>query len=256
VASPSTTASAALGWIGRLVRKLIEGPVGTVVRFLSLDHNVLDVLERRAVHESAEFIAATMPKRLPSAREKRCGTLQSATPSDTASGSNLGVFKGYSINYLARRTDGRVFGFDSFRGLQEDWEGVGHTRSTFDLGGRLPRVRSNVSLVAGWFSDTLPGFLAANPAPLSLLHLDCDTYEATAEVLGLIMERLTPSTVIIMDDYHGFWGYRNGQFRAWAEFVAAHGLVYRYAAFNRHAVLVWNVQSGPHEPPHEQIVPQ
>jgi hypothetical protein len=33
----------------RVVRKLIEGPVGTVVRFLSLDHNVLDVLERRAV---------------------------------------------------------------------------------------------------------------------------------------------------------------------------------------------------------------
>jgi hypothetical protein len=58
------------------------------------------------------------------------------------------------------------------------------------------------------------------------------------------------------DDYYGFWGYRNGQFRAWAEFVAAHGLVYRYAGFNRHAVLIWNVQSGAPEPPREQIVPQ
>ena len=72
--------------------------------------------------------------------------------------------------------------------------------------------------------------MGANPAALSLLYLDCDTYEATAEVLGLIMGRLPRKTVIIMDDYHGFWGYRNGQFRAWAEFVAAHGLVYRYAA--------------------------
>ena len=81
-------------------------------------------------------------------------------------------------------------------------------------------------------------------------------YEATAEVLGLIVERLTPKTVIILDDYHGFWGYRNGQFRAWAEFVAAHRLVYRYAAFNRHAVLISNVQSGAPEQPREQIVPQ
>lgn len=165
-----------------------------------------------------------------------------------------GVFKGYSINYLARRTDGRVFGFDSFHGLQEDWKGVGHTRGTFDLAGRLPRVRSNVSLLAGWFSDTLPSFLAANPAPVSLLHLDCDTYEATAEVLALIMDRLTPRTVVIMDDYHGFWGYRDGQFRAWAEFVAAHRLVYRYIAFNRHAVMIQNVQPRDPEPPRENTV--
>jgi hypothetical protein len=40
------------------------------------------------------------------------------------------------------------------------------------------------------------------------------------------MEWLTLKTVIIMDDYHGFCSYRNGQFRAWAEFVAAHRLVY------------------------------
>jgi hypothetical protein len=168
----------------------------------------------------------------------------------------FGVFKSYSINYLTRCTDGRVFGFDSFRGLQEDWKCVCHIRGTFDLACRSPRVRANVSLVVGWFSDTSPRFLAANPAPLSLLHLDCDTYEATAEVLGLIMERLTPKTVIIIDDYYGFWGYRYGQFRAWAEFVAAHGLVYRHAAFNRHAVLIQNVQSRTLASPHKQIVPQ
>jgi predicted O-methyltransferase YrrM len=247
---------AALGRFGRLVRKLIEGPVGAVVRFLSLDHNVLDVLERRAVHHSADYIAATMPDALALRSREALWDFAIRNAERHGLWLEFGVFKGYSINYLARRTDGRVFGFDSFRGLQEDWKGVGHTRGTFDLVGRLPRVRSNVSLVAGWFRDTLPSFLAENPAPLSLLHLDCDTYEATAEVLGLIMKRLTPTTVIIMDDYHGFWGYRNGQFRAWAEFVAAHGLFYRYAAFNRHAVLIQNVQSGTLASPREQIVPQ
>jgi predicted O-methyltransferase YrrM len=234
-----------------LLRRLIEGPVGAVVRFLSPNHNVLDVLERRAVQDSVDYIAVAMPEAL--ALRSREALWDYAIRNAERHGLWLefGVFKGYSINYLARRTDGRVFGFDSFHGLQEDWRGVGHTRGTFDLAGHLPRVRSNVSLVAGWFGDTLPRFLAANPAPLSLLHLDCDTYEATTQVLGLIVERLTPKTVIIMDDYHGFWGYRDGQFRAWAEFVAAYGLVYRYAAFNRHAVLIWNVQFGAPELPRE-----
>jgi hypothetical protein len=256
VAPPSATGSVALGWLGRWVRKVIEGPVGTVARFLSLNHNVLDVLERRAVRDSADFIAAAMPEAL--ALRSREALWDYAIRNAERHGLWLefGVFKGYSINYLARRTNGRVFGFDSFHGLQEDWKSVGHVRGTFDLVGRLPRVRSNVSLVAGWFSDTLPGFLAVNPGPVSLLHLDCDTYEATGEVLGMITERLTPKTVIIMDDYHGFWGYRDGQFRAWAEFVAAHGLAYCYAAFNRHAVVVCNVRSGAPEPPNEQIAPK
>jgi hypothetical protein len=87
-------------------------------------------------------------------------------------------------------------------------------------------VRSNVIVGGRLVQRHLTRLFGREPARVSLLHLDCDTYEATAEVLGLIMERLTPKTVIIMDDYHGFWGYRNGQFRAWAEFVAAHGLVY------------------------------
>ena len=165
VASTSATASAALGWIGRFVRKLIEGPVGTVVRFLSPEHNVLNVLERRAVHDSADYIAATMPGA--AALRSREALWDYAIRNAERHGLwlELGVFKGYSINYPARRTDERVFGFDSLRGLQEDWKSVGHTRGIFDLAGHLPRMRSNVSLVAGWFSDTLPGFLATNRSP-------------------------------------------------------------------------------------------
>ncbi len=211
---------------------------------------MLDVLERRAVQESADYIAAAMPEALGLRSREALWDLALRNAAQDGLWLEFGVFRGYSINYLARRTDARVFGFDSFRGLQEDWKGGGHTRGAFDLAGRLPRVRSNVYLLAGWFGDTLPGFLAANPAPVSLLHLDCDTYEATADVLRLIVGRLTARTVVIMDDYLGFRGYRESQFRAWAEFVAAHGLDYRYAAFNRHAVVVWNIQPGkPSEPP-------
>ncbi len=234
-------ASVGLGSLGRFVRHLIEGPVGAALRFLSLSHNVLDVLEKRAVDESADYIAAAMPEAL--AVRSREALWNHAIRAAAREGLWLefGVFRAYSINYMARRTDRRIFGFDSFRGLQEDWKGVGHTSGTFDLGGRLPRTRTNVSLVKGWFKDTLPGFLEAHAEPVLLLHLDCDTYEATVEVLDLIKHRLTPERVVIMDDYHGFWGYRDGQFKAWAEFVATHELTFAYTAFNRRSVVIQNI---------------
>jgi hypothetical protein len=168
--------TAALGWAGRTVRRLIEGPIGELSRAASLDRNVVSVLERRAVEDSAEYIAAAMPQAL--ALHSREELWDFAIRNTVSEGLWLefGVFKGYSVNYLALRTPGRVYGFDSFRGLDEDWTGVGHVKGTFDLSGQLPRVRPNVTLLAGWFRDTLPGFLAANPAPISLLHLDCDTY--------------------------------------------------------------------------------
>jgi hypothetical protein len=234
--------SAGLGWAGRTVRRLIEGPIGELNRAASLDRNVVAVLERRAVEDSADYIAAAMPQAL--ALRSREELWDFAIRNVGAEGVWLefGVFKGYSINYLADRAPGKVYGFDSFRGLDEDWSGAGHVKGTFDLAGRLPRVRPNVRLLAGWFRDTLPGFLAANPDSVALLHLDCDTYGATAEVLGLVRDRLTPKSVVILDDYHGFWGFREGQLKAWAEFVAADGLAYRYAAFNRKAVVVQDLQ--------------
>src|SRR5919107_6018636 len=86
----------------------------------------------------------------------------------------FGVFEGASTNYLARRLPGRrLFGFDSFRGLPEAWRpdfGAG----AFSTGGRLPRVESNVTLVEGWFEDTLPPFVAGHSGPVALLHIDCD----------------------------------------------------------------------------------
>jgi hypothetical protein len=44
------------------VRRLIEGPIGELNRAASLDRNVVAVLERRAVEDSADYIAAAMPQ--------------------------------------------------------------------------------------------------------------------------------------------------------------------------------------------------
>ncbi len=146
----------------------------------------------------------------------------------------FGVFWGYSINYFARRLRkerARIYGFDSFEGLKEDWCGTQCPVGAFGLRGRLPRVLSNVSLVKGWFDETIPRFLEDHAGSFSFVHLDADTYESTALVLRLIESRLGPGAVIVFDDYIGVPNWENGEFRAWQEFVAARKITYRYLGF-------------------------
>ena len=88
----------------------------------------------------------------------------------------FGVYRARTLNYLAAKTSQTLYGFDSFEGLPEFWrDGIG--KGAFALDG-LPKVRSNVVLVKGWFDDSLPKFLLDlnSSDPLSYLHIDCDLY--------------------------------------------------------------------------------
>eukprot|EP00929_Paragymnodinium_shiwhaense_P032776 TRINITY_DN18120_c0_g1_i2.p1 TRINITY_DN18120_c0_g1~~TRINITY_DN18120_c0_g1_i2.p1 ORF type:complete len:354 (-),score=86.33 TRINITY_DN18120_c0_g1_i2:150-1211(-) len=78
----------------------------------------------------------------------------------------------------------RVYGFDSFDGLPEDWRhGIG--TGAFASGGKPPDVlgkyAEDVELVLGLFGDTLESFLQQQPAnePVALVHIDCDLYSST-----------------------------------------------------------------------------
>ena len=103
----------------------------------------------------------------------------------------FGVYSGNTINHIASMTPQKVFGFDSFEGLPEDW------RADFPKGrfaAALPAVRDNVELVVGWFDATLPGFLARETNPISLLHVDCDLYSSTKTIFDLCRDRIRPDS--------------------------------------------------------------
>jgi hypothetical protein len=102
----------------------------------------------------------------------------------------------------------------------------------------LPEVAPNVSLVKGWFNETLPRFLADHPEPVAFMHVDSVTYEAARTVLDLTGDRLKRGAVVVFDEYFGARGWRLGEFKAWQEFVAARGLTYEYLAFSDQAVAV------------------
>lgn len=136
----------------------------------------------------------------------------------------LGVYRGKSITRCAKkRPRTRFVGFDSFEGLPED----GRRDWKIDFAVEdLPRVPTNVELVKGWFSDTLPRFLAANPDPIKFVHIDCDIYSSTCEVFRALeaADRLMPGVVLCFDELLNYDRYLWNEMLALFEMLERTGL--------------------------------
>jgi hypothetical protein len=162
----------------------------------------------------------------------RAETFRSAVAAARVAGLVLefGVHFGASLRQIAAIAAQDVHGFDSFRGLPEDWHR--EPRGSYSTEGVLPRMPPNVTLHAGWFSDTLPRFLAAHAGNVRLMHIDCDLYSSTRTVLGALADRMVPGTVLVFDEYLGNERWREDEFRAWQEAVAQHGWRYEYLCYS------------------------
>merc|ERR1712150_35443 len=159
----------------------------------------------------------------------------------------FGVFQGRTINQVAKyaqymKPEGeKIYGFDSFEGLPEDWSigVVGSSNAddrimsgkTFDLQGRLPPVEENVELIKGWFDDTLPKFLEKYESNLvengsdrsdmkiGLLHVDCDIYSSTKTIFTLLQPYILPGTVIVFDELVNYPTFKSHEIKAFFELL-------------------------------------
>lgn len=151
----------------------------------------------------------------------------------------FGVFKGTTINHLARRAPERhFFGFDSFEGLPEHWTGRRYSPVNFDRGGKKPRVAANVSLIKGWFDATLPAFLAREMGRIGFIHVDCDIYTSTKTALELTVPRLMPGAIIVFDEFFNYKGYELHEYKAFFEVAERFDLAYRFIAYAGQQVAV------------------
>jgi|SRR5208337_3376170 len=147
----------------------------------------------------------------------------------------FGVYGATTTNYIAERVSCKVYGFDSFEGLPENWNSL--PRGFFKVGAagmisNLPKVRENVELIVGMFEDTLPGFVKAHPEPISLMHVDCDLYSSTKTVFHYLGDRIVPGTIIMFDEYIDYPGWQEHEFKAFHEYLAESGRAYQYWSFN------------------------
>lgn len=146
----------------------------------------------------------------------------------------FGVFEGRTINHIASHfINHEVHGFDSFEGLPEHWRD-GFPQGTFKLQA-LPKVLSNAKLHVGLFSKTLPEFIKTldDKQVVSYLHIDCDLYSSTATILDLLETRIRTGTVIVFDEYFNYPGWKNGEFKAFQEFIKRTQMKYEYITYNK-----------------------
>ncbi|MDR2875637.1 MAG: tetratricopeptide repeat protein [Methylobacillus sp.] len=142
----------------------------------------------------------------------------------------FGVRFGNTIRQLARLTAQKIYGFDSFEGLPEVWHH--EPKGSYTTRGEMPDVPPNVTLIPGWFEQTLPEFLATHPEPVRLVNVDCDIYSSTKTVLDALAPRIVAGSVLIFDEYLGNEHWREDEFKAFQETIARHGWKYEYLCFS------------------------
>lgn len=150
----------------------------------------------------------------------------------------FGVFSGETINIIADYfKNDSVYGFDSFEGLPEDWNGWALEKSFFKRD-NLPEVRDNVSLIKGWFNETLPKFLEQHPEKVAFLHVDSDIYSSAKYVLISLKDRIQKGTVIVFDEFFNFPNWENHEYKAFMEFLAETGYQFEYISIGHDQVTV------------------
>lgn len=142
----------------------------------------------------------------------------------------FGVRFGNTIRQLAKLTQQKIYGFDSFEGLPEVWHH--EPKGSYTTRGEIPEVPSNVVLIQGWFDQTLPEFLETHPGPVRLINVDCDIYSSTKTVLDALAPRIVTGSVIVFDEYIGNEHWREDEFKAFQEAVARYGWKYEYLCFS------------------------
>jgi hypothetical protein len=107
------------------------------------------------------------------------------------------------------------------QGLPEAWR-EGWDRGAFSNVEAYPQhMPPNAEIVVGWFNETLPVFRQhlLRGRPVGLLHVDCDLYSSTREVLEGLDSAIVPGTVIVFDEFVNYPGYELHEFRACAEWM-------------------------------------
>jgi hypothetical protein len=145
----------------------------------------------------------------------------------------FGVYKGASANFFSKYLNNKkIYAFDSFEGLKEDWKGTQTIMGTFDLKGKIPKLNPNVIPIKGWIQDTLPSFLDNNKEKkINFIHMDVDTYESSLFILKEIKPNLAKGSIILFDELYNYVNWQENEYKALSEVFKENE--YKFIAFSK-----------------------
>ena len=119
----------------------------------------------------------------------------------------FGVWRGNSIKRCATKfPDQQWFGFDSFEGFPDD--GRIDWQKPFKVI-EMPDTPKNVTLVKGYFSDSLDPFLTDTPGKIAFVNVDCDIYSSTVDIFTALEKhgRMEAGVIIYFDELINYVDY-------------------------------------------------
>ena len=144
----------------------------------------------------------------------------------------LGYYVGNTANKICDILKDKIlYSFESFEGLEEDVEPVGH-KGSCKWRGELPKIHNNVRLVIGRVQEVLDGFLETHKEDVAFLNFDM---AATPDkyVLCRLAEkkRLKKGTIICLS--HAIKLYPGNKIydticKAYMEFINEFNVKYEY----------------------------
>ena len=153
----------------------------------------------------------------------------------------FGVKSGKTITELAIKPQLQkktIYGFDSFIGIPEDWLGTKTLKGQLSNEGKIPKVPKNVKLIEGWFKDTIDTFKENHKNNISLMHIDCDLYSSTNDILTKLKEQISTGTIIIFDEFFNYPNWQSHEYKAWQEFIDNNDIKYKYLCYAHTQVAV------------------
>ena len=200
----------------------------------------IDFVRNRALESSAQYIEQNINKAMLFSDRKQLWSYAISKVNLSGIYAEFGVSFGKSMKHFSNVVSKGVIihGFDSFEGLREDFIGTNWVTGAFTTSGKIPNFEPNVNLHVGWFHETLPNFLESYSEDFAFIHLDADTYESTYLVLNLLKNRIKSGTIIVFDEYIGIPNWKNGEHKAWTEFMQETNKAYEYLAFSDQAAVV------------------
>jgi hypothetical protein len=141
----------------------------------------------------------------------------------------FGTWEGKSITEMANAYPNiNFYSFDSFYGFPDNWvpnNYTVHRAGTFSTGGNMPTVPANVTLVKGFFNETLPNF---NLSPISFAHIDSDIYSSAATIFKYCESYFMDNTILAFDEFYDgrppeYEKWREGEARAFIEMLERTG---------------------------------
>ncbi len=143
----------------------------------------------------------------------------------------FGVYQGKSANYFSKYVK-KLYAFDGFQGLKEDWLGTNQRKGSVDLNKKVPKLNSNVEPIVGWVENTLEDFLEKHNPKINFVHLDMDTYSPTKFTLERIKPFLVKDAIILFDELYNYVGWQHGEYKALKEVFKDDEFEYKAFALN------------------------